>query len=255
VTGALLTALIPVRHYDPAYLREAIGSLLAQTSPRWRALIIHTPPSDAARITDDLGAAAGEPRIELIPQRGRKLAGALNTGLRAAQTEFTAILLGDDFWSPDAVAVLERNIVARRDVDFFFSSRRVVDDRGAPISSIYEAVAALPPEAFIEGQVKHLLCWRRSFALAIGGLDESLNSVGPDDYDFPWSMKDAGARHVREIRRILRKHGVPETVIRRRVLAARRSYLQQCLYSSRLDAWIKRTLGRDPSRGWRESYR
>ena len=36
---------------------------------------------------------------------------------------------------------------------------------------------------------------------------------------------------------------------------ARASYLQQCLYSSRFDGWLKRALRRDdPTRGWRESY-
>jgi hypothetical protein len=61
--------------------------------------------------------------------------------------------------------------------------------------------------------------------------------------------------HLREIRRILRKHGVPRAEIRRRLTAARKSYLRQCLYSSALDARLKRSLGHDPDRGWRESYR
>lgn len=30
-------------------------------------------------------------------------------------------------------------------------------------------------------------------ALACGGLDESLNSVWPDDYDLPWTMAEHGA--------------------------------------------------------------
>jgi hypothetical protein len=61
--------------------------------------------------------------------------------------------------------------------------------------------------------------------------------------------------HVRETRRILRKHGVPPAEIRRRVAEAESSYLQQCLYSSYVDAWLKGALGHDPARGWRESYR
>src|SRR3954465_13152809 len=60
--------------------------------------------------------------------------------------------------------------------------------------------------------------------------------------------------HIRELRRILRKHGAPRAVIRRRLARARRTYLRQCLYSSRLDAWIKRALRDDPAAGWRESY-
>jgi len=107
--------------------------------------------------------------------------------------------------------------------------------------------------------------------------------VGPDDFDLPWSMSDAGARfgtvqeclyvyrdhragyrltthlpartHLREVERILRKHGVPDQLVRRRLPSARGGYLRQCLYSSPLDAWLKRALGRDPANGWRERYR
>lgn len=278
-----VTALIPVKEYVPEYLREAIASLLAQTSPRWQALVIH-PRGARAELEAQLGGAAADPRIELAEEEGRKLAGALNTGMRRAETEFTAILFGDDLWAPEAVAVLERNIAAHPEVDFFHSARRIVDDQGRPISGVAPAEPDVCLETFLDrAPVKHLLCWRRELALSIGGIDESLNSVGPDDHDFPWSMAEAGAcfgaiqdclyvyrdhragyrltthlplrTHVRETRRILRKHGVPRAEIRRRVADARKGYLRQCLYSSPLDAWLKRARGDDPARGWRESYR
>jgi glycosyltransferase involved in cell wall biosynthesis len=278
-----LTALIPVKEYVPEYLREAVGSLLAQSSPRWRALVIH-PRGLRAELQAELGEAAADARIEFVEEEGRKLAGALNTGMRAAETEFTAILLADDLWAPEAVEILERNIAAHPQVDFFHSARRVIDDEGRSISGVLPAEANVRLETFLDhAPVKHILCWRRELALSIGGIDESLNSVGPDDYDFPWSMAEAGARfgavqeclyvyrdhragyrltthlprrtHLRETRRILRKHAVPRAEIRRRLAAARKGYLRQCLYSSPLDAWLKRARGHDPARGWRESYR
>jgi glycosyltransferase involved in cell wall biosynthesis len=279
----MVTALLPVKHYRADYLREAVGSLFTQTSPRWRALVIHERGA-REELEAVLGEAAGDPRIALVEERGRKLAGALNTGMRAAQTEFAAILFADDLWAPNAVAVLERNIAEHPDIDFFHSARRVIDDDGAPISGVMAAERDVGLAAFAErAPVKHLLCWRCELGLRIGGIDESLNSVGPDDYDFPWSMAEAGAAfgavpeclyvyrdhrssyrltthlplrtHLRELRRILDKHGVPRAEVRRRLSRARRSYLRQCLYSSRLDAWVKRGLGHDPARGWRQSYR
>jgi glycosyltransferase involved in cell wall biosynthesis len=277
-----VTALIPVKEYVPEYLRDAVGSLLAQSSPRWRALIIHARGA-RAELQAELGGATADPRIELVEEEGRKLAGALNTGMRMADTPFTAILFADDLWAPETVEILERSIQARPEVDFFHSARRVIDDRGRPISGVMAAEPDVRLETFVDhAPVKHLLCWRRELALGIGGIDESLNSVGPDDHDFPWSMAEAGARfgaiqeclyvyrdhragyrltthlplrtHLRETRRILRKHGVPRAVRRRRLADARRSYLRQCLYSSPLDAWLKRVLGHDPAHGWRESY-
>ena len=279
----VVTALIPVREYLPEYLREAVGSLLAQTSPHWRAIVIDDRQGNG-ELEADLDKATHDPRIALVRTRGRRLAGALNTGMREASTEFTASLFADDLWAPDAVEVLNRSIAERPDVDFFHSGRRYIDDRGEPISGVVAPRADVRLESFLEAApVKHLLCWRRELALSIGGIDESLNSVGPDDYDLPWSMMEAGARfaaipeclyvyrdhrscyrltthlprrtHVRETRRILRKHGVPRSEIRRRTAEARKGYLRQCLYSSPLDAWLKRALRHDPARGWRESYR
>jgi len=131
--------------------------------------------------------------------------------------------------------------------------------------------------------VKHLLCFRRSMALAVGGVDESINSVGPDDYDFPWTMADHGARfhavpeclyiyrdhrrayrltthlpksvHTRELIRILRKHGTSWPTTLRRVRAARRGYLNQCLYRNRFHRWLVQRWGIGGEREWRQDYR
>ena len=136
------------------------------------------------------------------------------------------------------------------------------------------------PEDFVRSSpVKHILCWRREMGLAIGGMDESLNGVGPDDFDFPWSMSDHGAtfkaiqeclyiyrdhrvayrltthlplkHHKREITRIMRKHGAPPDAIAERLRIAEAGYLRQSLYRSRLDRLLK--LGRKPNI-WYEPY-
>jgi hypothetical protein len=253
--------------------------MLAQSSPDWRLLVIGEA-AGLGELQRVLATPLADPRIDLIANGGRKLAGALNTGMRAAETPFTAILLGDDLWEPDAVAVLDREIAGAPNVDFFHSARRVVDDDGAAISSVYPAQEDVSAEDFIgSSPVKHLLCWRRELGLAIGGMDESLNSVGPDDFDFPWSMADHGAtfkaideclyvyrdhraafrlsthlplsHHRREIARIMRKHGASPEAIAVRLQRAEGSYLRQCLYRSRLDRLL--SAGRTPAT-WREPY-
>ena len=283
MTEAAVTTLLPVKNYRAEYLREAIDSLTAQTSPRWRALVIH-PARIRAQLEADLGEAARDPRVEMIKEHGRNLAGALNTGMRAARTEFVAILFADDLWDASAVQVLERAIGERPEVDFFNSARRYIDDHGESISGVIGPQEDVTLDTFVSGaSIKHLLCWRRELGLEIGGVDETLESVGSDDWDFPWSMAEAGARFgaipeclyiyrdhrscyrltthqplpiwVRGTRRIMRKHGVPREVIEHRIAEAHRTYLRQCLYSSPLDAWVKRIARHDPASGWRESYR
>jgi glycosyltransferase involved in cell wall biosynthesis len=262
-----LTALMPVHDYHPVFLRKAVDSMFAQTSPDWRLVVI-AEPERRDEIARALAAALADPRIELIANRGRKLAGALNTGTRHARTAFVGILLGDDMWSPDAVAVLTGEILAHPEVDFFHSSRRVIGAEDEPVTGVLRSRDVTRLEDFGPSPpVKHLLCWRRAKALAVGGMDETLNSVGPDDFDFPWTMAEHGAKfravpdclylyrhhhacfrlttdlprsvHLAELRRIMRKHGMGRLAIARHLLEARRTYLRQCLYRSPLERWVR----------------
>jgi GT2 family glycosyltransferase len=277
-----VTALMPVKAYHEPYLRDAVGSMVAQTCPDWRLLVI-AENAGRAGLERLLDHHLDDPRVELIVNEGRKLAGAFNTGMRRAQTEYVAILLGDDAWAPEAVEVLGAAAAASPATDFFHSARRIVDGRGRLISSVHPARSDVSPDDFARfSPVKHLLCWRREAGLAIGGMDESLDSVGVDDFDFPWSLAEHGARftavpeclyvyrdhresfrltthlplshHKRELARIMRKHGVPDATVRDAIAEAERSYLRQCLYRSRLDRWLKAHRGHDPRDGWRESY-
>jgi GT2 family glycosyltransferase len=279
---AMLTALMPVRHFQPRFLAEAVGSLFGQTSPRWRLLIVHEGAE--AELAAVLGEMLADERVSLVRNQGQGLAGAINTGMRRAATEFVAILLGDDLWAPEAVEVLNRCIERFPEVDFFHSGRRCIDEQGRGISSDYPPRERFALDDFPYGSpVKHLLCWRREKGLAVGGLDETIRNVGPDDYDFPWTMAEHGARfhavpetlyvyrdhregfrltthlprstHVRELRRIFRKHRVGRLQAELRIASFKRSYLRQCLYRTPLDRWLREKLGDDPRRGWRERYR
>jgi hypothetical protein len=110
-----------------------------------------------------------------------------------------------------------------------------------------------------------------------------LNSIGPDDLDFTWTMAEHGATfgavdeclylyrdhrahfrltthlprsvHRRELARIYRKHGLPRKQAKRRIRTATKSHLRQCLYRSTLEQQVRAALGREPKRLWRERYR
>jgi len=184
----------------------------------------------------------------------------------------------------DAVAVLEREIRARPTVDFFHTARRVIDEDGPSVSSVHPPMPNVTLADFQTGSpVKHLLCWRRRVGIDVGGMDESLNSVGPDDLDFPWTMAERGATfgsveeclylyrdhrshyrltthlprsvHRRELARIFRKHQLPPALARQRIRTATNSYLRQCLYRSSIDVLWRRAFGRPPTATWRERYR
>jgi glycosyltransferase involved in cell wall biosynthesis len=279
----VVTALMPVKHYHAGFLRAAVQSMFEQTCPDWRLLVIVEPP-DRDEIAAVLADELRDPRIETAISHGRQLAGALNAGMRAARTDFVAILLGDDTWAPEAVEVLARNFAEHPEADFFHSARRAIDADGEPLSKVLPCQLEVSLEDFarLTSPVKHILCWRREFALSIGGMDESLNSVGVDDFDFPWTMAEYGAafhgmpeclyvyrdhrddfrltthlplsHHKREMTRILRKHGTDRERIARFLEEAEQGFMRQCLYRSRWDRFVKRLRGLDVRAGWREPY-
>jgi glycosyltransferase involved in cell wall biosynthesis len=277
-----VTILMPLRAHHPRLLREALRSVERQTSPRWRLAVV-VEPDELGLFGEVLSETLRDPRVELVANEGRRLAGALNSGLRAARSDFTAILFGDDMWATTAVERLTAAIEDHPDADFLHTGRVVVDEDGAEVSRRYGARERVTAADFaLSSPVKHLLCWRRELGLAVGGIDESLDSVGPDDYDFPWTMAEAGARflalqdclyryrdhrecfrltthlpltvHRRGIRRIMEKHGASEEAIRQRLEYAEATYLRQCLYDSDRDRRSKERSGVDPRSGWRETY-
>ena len=161
---AIVTVLLPLKHYHPRYLQEAVGSILAQTCPDWRLLVI-VEPEDEGRFRPLLSGALVDPRVRLVLNRGRRLAGAFNTGMREAETEFVAILLGDDLWAPRAVEALRDAMLAHPKADFFHSGRKVIDEDGRPLSSEYPPPDQVSAADFAwRSPIKHLLCWRRAMA-------------------------------------------------------------------------------------------
>ena len=277
-----ITALMPLKHYHPPYLDAAIDSLFGQTSPEWELLVI-VEPEDRKDLEVRLAAALRDPRVRVVANDGGKYPGAFNTGMRRAVTGFVAILLGDDLWDPRAVATLTRAIRSHPEVDFFHTGRRIVDDAGGPVGRPHLPQVNFSAADFVwKSPVKHLLCWRRTRGLEVGGVDEAVLTSGPDDYDFPWTMYEHGVRfhaipeplyiyrdhrtgfrntthltrelHVDALRYILTKHGVPSDLIRRRIRIAKAGFLRQCLYRTRADQWVKERLGWSRSGRWRLDY-
>jgi glycosyltransferase involved in cell wall biosynthesis len=238
-----ITILLPVREPPTCFLSDAIGSVLNQTSPHWRLIVIGEAPCEG--VSDVIKRHFSESPIQVILNSGKLLSGAINTGLKAASTEFVCLLLGDDMLSPNAIAKLQEQIAAHSTADVFHSSRLIINELGKVIGRRL-VVDRFTSSDWVEGSVvKHLICFRRERALSIGGVDETLGLHGADDYDFPWCMAEAGfsfvpiseplywyrehnngfrlTTHVApelqasELEKIFRKHGVSQREIERQI--------------------------------------
>jgi glycosyltransferase involved in cell wall biosynthesis len=280
----LVTVLMPCRDAHPRFLVLALRSVLEQSSPRWRLLVI----DDASERADTLGVLrrlerSRDPRMRIIPSTSRHVTGALNTGMRAVTTPYVCVLHCDDLLAAGAIAALNAAIEHDPDADYFYSSRRFVDERGRALGGIRKARESISPADFVnECPVKGLHCWRVEAALAIGGIDETLGLHAGDDYDFPWRMAEAGysfhaipdclylIRDHREherltthvpldvqiahLRAMFTKHGLDEASIREQISTRHDDYLRQALFETDADRRAKEAAGFDPRSGWREVY-
>jgi glycosyltransferase involved in cell wall biosynthesis len=98
-----------------AYVRQALGSLLAQTFTDFEVVVI----DDGS--TDGSGGAVeslGDPRIRLFPQSNAGVSSARNRGIREARGEWVAFLDADDWLHPDYLERLTQVIDAHPDVSF-----------------------------------------------------------------------------------------------------------------------------------------
>lgn len=121
VNQGLVSVIIPT-YGRPAFLAEAVDSVLQQSYPQFEVLVIDDGWPEPVRL------AVSDPRVTLLRhERNLGPAAARNTGLRHARGEFVAFLDDDDRFTPDR---LERGIheigdarihlVRRTDVDRTF---------------------------------------------------------------------------------------------------------------------------------------
>lgn len=277
----LVTVIMPLKYYHPEFLKKSVQSITRQSSRDWNLAVV-VEPSDFAKFRTLFEKEFPDPRVQVIANRGFRFPGAINTGMKHAKTDFVAILLADDMWSNDAIETLNRYITDYPEIDFFHSSRIIVDEYDAPLSSIRRSKDNFRLEDFRWGSpVKHLLCWRREKGQSIGGIDESILKA-QDDYDFPWTMAENGAtfkavkeclyyyrNHLecerltthrplsvakRGIRGILKKHGVG-FFTRMWIVESMRhkgSLGRQSMYRNTMERWIKEKLGSNPKRTWKQ---
>lgn len=97
----IITAIMSVFN-GANYLKDSIGSMLAQTSPHWRLICIDDGSSDNSLALLREYAASDE-RITVLHQENRGLSIARAVAFAQAETEYVSILDCDDALAPDYV--------------------------------------------------------------------------------------------------------------------------------------------------------
>jgi glycosyltransferase involved in cell wall biosynthesis len=121
----LVSIVIPTYNRDDL-VAQAVDSALAQTHPRCEVVVVDDGSTD--RTQEVLARYAG--KIVAIRQENTGLAGARNTGIRAATGEFVGFLDSDDLWKPRVVEETLKLFAAHPQVGAVFLAERDIDVEG-----------------------------------------------------------------------------------------------------------------------------
>ncbi len=132
MTGAndpTVSVVMPVYHVE-RFVGEAVRSVLAQTFEDFELIIVDDGGQDRSMAICE---SFDDPRIFIVRQKNRGLAGARNTGIAAARGQFIALLDSDDRWLPEKLALHVIHLEANPNIGVSFSPSRFIDEDGQPM--------------------------------------------------------------------------------------------------------------------------
>ena len=128
----LISVVIPL-YQTERFIAAALDSALAQTFGDFEAIVVDDGSSDRG---PDIARGRGDPRVRVVRQENRGLAGARNTGIRESRGKYIAFLDADDLWRPEKLAEHARLLESAPDVGLTFSASELIDDDGSPIGLV-----------------------------------------------------------------------------------------------------------------------
>lgn len=139
--GCEITFSVVVPLYNKAaHVVRTLGSALAQSHPPLEIIVIDDGSTDAG---PELVMALADPRVKLVRQANGGVARARNNGITQARGQWVAFLDADDWYHPEHLRSLAREISCNPDADTVASGYMSVQEAAMP------GIAAwpLPPEA------------------------------------------------------------------------------------------------------------
>lgn len=147
----IVSVVIPL-YQTERYIGQALASVLAQTFDAFEVIVVDDGSSDRG---PEIARSFNDPRVRVVPQLNRGLAGARNTGIREARADIIAFLDADDLWQPGKLDAHMAQLTREPAVGVSFSASRFIDDDGAPIGLIQrpKGVAFSASEIFCRNPV------------------------------------------------------------------------------------------------------
>jgi glycosyltransferase involved in cell wall biosynthesis len=123
-----VSVIIPVYNVE-RYIADTVQSVLNQTYSQVEVLIVDDESPDRSV---EVCQQFNDPRINILHQQNRGLAGARNTGIRYATGDYIAFLDGDDLWLPEKLEKHVAHLEQCPQVGVSFSRSALIDETGTP---------------------------------------------------------------------------------------------------------------------------
>jgi glycosyltransferase involved in cell wall biosynthesis len=127
----LVSVIVPTYKAEK-YIAKTIKSVLAQTYSRFELIIVDDESPDRSI---EICQKFQDPRIKIISQKNRGLAGARNTGIRHAQGDYLAFLDADDLWLPEKLEKHVQHLESSPQVGISFSRSEFIDSEDRSIGT------------------------------------------------------------------------------------------------------------------------
>jgi glycosyltransferase involved in cell wall biosynthesis len=188
----LLTVLLPAFDAEPT-LGVCLSSLLRQTEPRWRCVLVDDGSRDDT-LAVARAVAARDPRLEVVATPHRGLVAALATGLGRCVTPFVARMDADDVMHPERLAAQLAALMASPTLAAVGCHVRLFPRTHGMRAyerwlNAIDSPARVRAEAFVECPIAHpTLMVRTPVLRALGYRDAGW----PEDYDLVLRLLAAG---------------------------------------------------------------
>ncbi len=179
------------------YIAEAIDSILVQTFQEFEIIVVNDGCPDTANLEIALAPYLAKNQIRYIKQENHGLAGARNTGIRAARAALVTVFDGDDRLFPNALEVLWDMMQKHPNAGMvygncmFFGGTRL--DGQAGMKYYPSRNTSVSYADLITRKAHSMACamFRRDLLLEVGLYDERLRKA--EDYDMVLRIARAGA--------------------------------------------------------------
>ena len=201
-------------------LQDTLVSLADQSDTWAHHFIIDGASSDGTVEVAHALACCRPQKVTVISEPDTGIYNAMNKGIQRAleladDADLIAMINADDFYLPDALALMREVAVRYPDTDVFYGDCELMDEDGVPLDKTRRSASHLPtkPNCFLM-PIEHPTMFVRAHVYRTLGLyDESYRIAA--DYEFVLRLIDAHmkAQHVGASITFFREGGISSTAI------------------------------------------